>query len=143
VPYSSRDAILDTAEAKEYLGTIREYPIPLGVALPLFSWGAVYQGKIFRGLMRDFRDDRAPRSSLKKVNESMRIVKKSFDWEEINLMPGNEIRIDSGSAKKSDQVMEYLNLKNLSPTEIALFCLGSYEMSKTDEKTLESLYGDH
>jgi len=47
----TRNAILDLATVKGYLKGSR-YPLPLDVALPLFSWGAWYREGVFRGLMR-------------------------------------------------------------------------------------------
>lgn len=39
--FAARNSILDNAEAGKYTGEMKAYPLPLDIALPLFSWGIV------------------------------------------------------------------------------------------------------
>ena len=46
--FKARNSILENTEAAKYIGTMKDYPKPLDIALPLFSWAIVQNpfGKI-------------------------------------------------------------------------------------------------
>lgn len=49
----SKNSILDAAVAQSYLAGAKPYPLPLDVALPLFSWGVLFDASNdYRGLLR-------------------------------------------------------------------------------------------
>ena len=50
------NSILDLSGLKKYLNTPRRYPLPVDVALPLFSWGKLYRDGIFLGLMNNISE---------------------------------------------------------------------------------------
>ncbi len=55
--YKETNSIFDPERAKPYLRNLKDYPIPLDLALPVFSWGVVfYQGR-FRHLIREKADE--------------------------------------------------------------------------------------
>jgi hypothetical protein len=47
------NSILDLKEAEKYVHASSTYPLPLDLALPLFSWGAVYSDNKFKGLLNN------------------------------------------------------------------------------------------
>lgn len=47
------NSIQDNAELKLYLKGANDYPIPLDVALPIFSWQLLYQNQQFKGVISD------------------------------------------------------------------------------------------
>ena len=49
----STNSILDAKVAQSYLGGAKPYPLPLDVALPLFSWGVLFDASnTYKGLLR-------------------------------------------------------------------------------------------
>ncbi|OWY21992.1 hypothetical protein C7N43_06135 [Sphingobacteriales bacterium UPWRP_1] len=48
---NTNNSVLDLKEAKRYLQTLNQYPLPLDVALPLFSWGVVFRNGQFANLI--------------------------------------------------------------------------------------------
>ncbi len=46
-----RNSILDSATLRPYLHGVKEYPLPLDVALPCFSWVVHFEGRRFLGLI--------------------------------------------------------------------------------------------
>ncbi|MFL5728160.1 MAG: hypothetical protein ACJ75J_01630 [Cytophagaceae bacterium] len=47
------NSILDLKEAEKYVNASSTYPLPLDLALPLFSWGVVYSDNKLKGLMNN------------------------------------------------------------------------------------------
>ena len=47
------NAIFDLKTSLNYLENVNTYPLPLDIALPIFSWGAVFQGDRFVGLINN------------------------------------------------------------------------------------------
>ncbi|RYY97918.1 MAG: hypothetical protein EOO11_09545 [Chitinophagaceae bacterium] len=47
----SANSIIDPGELEKYLGSLQHYPLPLDVALPVFQWGAWFEGAMFKGLV--------------------------------------------------------------------------------------------
>lgn len=51
--YGSQNSILDLAELKKYAGNnLSNYPLPLDVALPLFSWAVVFRQQQYAGIAK-------------------------------------------------------------------------------------------
>lgn len=46
-----KNSILDTKEAARYVHDTIRYPLELDVALPIFSWGVLFRGNQFKGLV--------------------------------------------------------------------------------------------
>lgn len=53
------NSILDLNEARRYLQTLNRYPLPLDVALPLFSWGVVFRNGQFTNLINQLNTQTA------------------------------------------------------------------------------------
>jgi len=53
------NSILDLNEARRYLQPLNRYPLPLDVALPLFSWGVVFRNGQFTNLINQLNTQTA------------------------------------------------------------------------------------
>lgn len=49
------NSIIEEAELKKYINNLGDYPLPLDVALPLFDWWVLFEGKQYKGLVREFQ----------------------------------------------------------------------------------------
>lgn len=54
---TTRNAILDTNEVKSYLSGVKNYPLPLDVALPLFRWGVWFRYGQYKGIVHEFSEE--------------------------------------------------------------------------------------
>ena len=52
--FGTANSILNPAAGKTYTTDLQTYPLPLDIALPLFSWGVIFQDDHFIGLANDF-----------------------------------------------------------------------------------------
>lgn len=52
----TKNSIIDVGELKKYISNLRQYPLPLDVALPLFNWYIWFEGTKYKGLISDLKD---------------------------------------------------------------------------------------
>ena len=48
-----KNSILNYDDVKPYLGKLKDYPLHLDFAYPIYRWGLVYRNDMFEGLLRD------------------------------------------------------------------------------------------
>jgi hypothetical protein len=49
----TQNSILEAELAEKYLSHLEDYPLPLDIAMPLFSWSLLFRGGQFIGILRD------------------------------------------------------------------------------------------
>lgn len=50
----TKNSIIEEEELRKYSGNLDNYPLPLDVALPIFDWYVLFEGSVYKGLVRDF-----------------------------------------------------------------------------------------
>jgi len=116
---TSQDTILDQKDAKVYLGSLSNYPLPLDIALPVFSWAVL------------FRHDRAPLGILNDVG--LEDLKKNADFTEKShnvyvplkdtylrgrlIQKDQWVKVDEPEMNEVEKIVRYLKprLKNTDP----------------------------
>lgn len=140
---STRNSILDTDELKKYLGAKRPYPLPLDIALPVFSWYVWFRGLSYMGLAYPSEvesltclEERAGRSVFRKDTV---VNGRAF-------LQGDWLRREEVSAEnlRKARRMLYRELAGQASGRIALFHLDSLTLNKYPTDALEQiLNGDH
>ncbi len=54
---NTKNSIFNPAVVRDYISNIDRYPLPLDVALPIFSWGVVFQHNRFIGLINNLGEE--------------------------------------------------------------------------------------
>lgn len=54
---TTQNSIFNPKIVKDYIANIDQYPLPLDVALPIFSWGVVFQHNRFIGLINNLGEE--------------------------------------------------------------------------------------
>lgn len=98
--FRTRDAIFDTELLATYLQA-PDYPLPLDLALPLFSWGAVFRDGRFRGLARavDFAAAAADPNLVQVRDNRFRFLADTT-YAGMYVRAGDEMRIDEATAEE-------------------------------------------
>ncbi len=65
----AQNSILDVAEVKKYL-THHEYPLPLDLALPVFSWGVIFRDNRYVAIYQDLNLTKAQQLAFLKPTEN-------------------------------------------------------------------------
>ena len=91
----AQNAIFDLESVGNYLRNVRRYPLPLDVALPLFSWGAVYRRERFIMLINNARpSDFKGRSEFERDEDGMFAAKQDAIIRGQDVFKGERVRVD-------------------------------------------------
>ena len=98
---ATRNAIFDLKIAENYLKDAKKYPLPLDVALPVFSWGAWFRDGEFRGLLSAW-DDVTPSdtSYFTALPQACYRLRRDTVWGNNYLREGDVVRLDMPSEQE-------------------------------------------
>ncbi len=138
-----QNSILNLDIAKQYLDRNTDaYPLPLDVALPLFSWGVLFrEGKMIRLINNLSAADLAGDQRLKATGPNRFEVVRSGYVEGYYLYAEDEIRIESVEAKELMAAAQLLN-RYLPKTEqrvVAFYHLDPELLERFDSQFIDSI----
>ena len=118
-----KNAIFDLALIKDYLGRLEEYSLPLDVALPLFSWAAVYRHERFIMLINNARaKDLIQRPEFELGRDGMFLAKEDTQVNGLDVFKGERMRVDEASLEELQGLTRFLAARmTKEPMSIALF----------------------
>lgn len=132
---SGKNSILDIDLLKDYLSTVRTYPLEFDIALPLFSWGIVKNHmekiKIINGLTAEELENK----KFTKISENRYKVTEDQFLHGLYLNKDFVITIENISPKLLNETKTYLSKKIDKPYNIIYFHLDSIFVKrfKTEE----------
>jgi hypothetical protein len=88
------NAIFDPGEIRGYLRGLADYPLPLDVALPLFSWGVVFHEGAFLVLLNNLRPEDLDRPEVQPLGDSWYRLSSDIYINGVHLFSGDRIRIE-------------------------------------------------
>lgn len=120
---STKNSIFDKELCENYLQNLEDYPLPTDFALPLFSWGVVFRGKHFKGLINQL--------SAKELTENKAFTAKENNWFEakesvfvrgIAVEANDHIRTDAVDLGDLYAFEQFLKTKiNTNPYTLSLY----------------------
>ena len=119
----ARNAIFDVHDAEDYLGKIERYPLPLDVALPLFSWGVVYRKERFIMLINNARmSDFEGRTEFERDEDGMFFAKQDAAVNGQDVFKGERVRVDEPRMDHAQRLARFLAAKlGNAPVSVAWF----------------------
>lgn len=136
----TKNSILDVKELEAYLSVDEKYPIHLDVALPLFSWGHLYQYDVFERFI----------NLDKKQIESIAIKKDKLWYEVVKdtvidrnyYRQGDRIKFENVDSKLLNETISLLKNRVAFDEKITvtLFHLDHKQLEKFNYETLSSYY---
>jgi hypothetical protein len=112
--YDTDNSILDLNIARRYTQNLRCYPLSLDVALPLFSWGVVFQDRRFIGLARGYRRVDLKRPAFEPYRERFFRATANVYLHGTQLYRGDLIRIEESTYDQCRQSAAWIK-RNLKP----------------------------
>lgn len=95
---SVSNAILNLQVGKGYLANLSSYPLPLDIALPLYSWGAVFQGERFIGLINNLSREELLRHPDQFSHQGNFFAARKNTWiRGTNVYKNDRIRVDESN----------------------------------------------
>lgn len=136
------NSILDGEEARDYLGGIGHYSLPLDLALPLYTQCILFRNNSFQGIMRDVYPEQVSSNALfDHDKDNLYRVRADSNWRGFHLRRGDIIRIEQVRIPEiremSNFVLKHLHNDTLS---VVLFDSDSITLSKYPAYDLETVY---
>lgn len=137
----TRNSILDPEELKKYMNGLTAYPLPLDVALPVFSWKVLFRNHKFAGLIHALPAGLLKNSPLIKQSGNIFRVTEPCSISGYSFNAGDLIRDEEVTYKaliSAESILtEKLNTRNLT---IILYHLDSLTLSKFSIHELETVF---
>ncbi|WP_374950170.1 hypothetical protein [Mucilaginibacter sp.] len=106
--YGSQNSILEQNELEKYAGNnLSDYPMPVDVGLPVFSWAVVFRHKQYAGIAKRLHNDSfTDHKTFKSSGRSLYTSQK--DLPQFGLLRGDEIRWENLSAGQLLSAANYI-----------------------------------
>jgi len=106
--YGDQNSILEQKELEKYAGkNLSNYPMPVDVGLPVFSWAVVFRHKQYAGIAKRLNNySFADHKTFKASGNNLYILQK--DLPEYGLLRGDEIRRENLSADQLFSAANYV-----------------------------------
>ncbi|MFM7682459.1 MAG: hypothetical protein ACKO7P_06905 [Bacteroidota bacterium] len=135
-----RNSILNISELDKYLVGSDSYPLPLDIALPIYSSVQVYQNNSFAGII--YSEDSTFVKQTKKLNNTWYLSKMDTAINGIFIRKGDKLKVEKMNFKLINKaiksILEHVELDE-KPT-ISLFHLEDYELTNFTNEELDSCF---
>ena len=135
-----RNSILNINELNKYLVGADIYPVPLDIALPIYSSVQVYQNNSFAGII--YNEDSTFMSKTKKLNNTWYLSKMDTVINEIFIRKGDKLKVEKTSFRTINRAINSIieNVKMDENPTIAFFHLEDYELTNFSHEELDSCF---
>lgn len=137
---NSKNSIYDKAIAEKYLPSLKSYPLPLKIALPIFSWGVHIRNKRIVRLISKISLDNFQKDDNFVIKGNLILAEKSSLKFGYYLKKGDQIRLETITPDWLNEMKTDLarNLKT-QPTEILFYDLDSINLNRYDKAIFKKL----
>lgn len=136
------NSILELDLLKGYAKTLPTYPLELDIALPLFSWGIVFQENQFKGLIDNLREaDLEAAEGFKKISEHTWEARKNTYIQSQYIRKGEQIKVESMEMDQLKAAAQLLSRQVANDTlTVSLFHFAPEVMRNYPNNEVESLF---
>jgi len=141
----THNSILDADVAKSYLSGIDRYPLPLDIALPLFSWSILFRDKQFVGILRDVYPPALEGSGLfRKLDANRFQCMQDTVWQGYTLAKNDLIHFEEPSQSTIAEIAAYTAKRvGNEKLNVIFFSCDSITLSKHSVHDLEAVYDSY
>ena len=134
------NSIYDRKIAEQYLSKLSEYPLPLKVALPIFSWAVQIRTNKVVGLSAKITQEDVISNDFENVSENLFIVKRSHYLKGSLLNKNDLLKIEKVNSKDlSDMVSDLKKNLKETPSEIIFFDLNENNIKQYDKSIYQEI----
>lgn len=140
---SAPNSIIDNSIAEDYLRDLKNYPLPLDVALPIYSWTLQFRQGRFLGILRDVPPDaiRLATTIFMERRSNFFIAQKDTVFQGFSILAGDGIRVEE-SEQESVLKMAKFTAANIANDSLAviLFHSDSLSLKKHPTHALKAIF---
>jgi hypothetical protein len=140
------NSIYEKTIATKYIAALKDYPLPLALALPIFSWAMQCRDEqVVQLLNKTYTSDFSPNAHFKPLSPNRFLVEQSQFKGGYYLKQGDEIKIENITAQQLGEMATILQ-KNLPkpPLQVLFYDLDSLNLAQYDslifQQTLQQFY---
>jgi len=137
----AKNSIYDKKTANKYLNSLKSYPLPMAIAIPIFSWGIQSRdGKVVGLLnkMNEFHFDND--TNFKKEGPAQFILQQACFKEGYYFQQGDRVKIEFVNPEEVLQMAEDIKTNVSSPPEeIIFYDLDSLNLSRYDKSIFKEV----
>ena len=138
--FDVRNSIFDINEAEQYTDKLSEYKIPLDIALPIYSWGVVFEAQKFRMIINNISLEELENSTdFEKINFNYFKALKRTKVSGIEIDKNEIIRYEKSEIENIIKFSEKLKLNNNQFT-VSLFHLDETTIKNLKNNEAEKIY---
>jgi len=143
-PLENKDqnSIQNNNELEKYLKNAEKYPLPLDIALPVFSWLHLYQNNHFAGIIH--QHDKNLFEALEKIKPLWYSLNRDVETGNLYLRRGDIVKFEEVTVEETMQTIALLK-KYISFDDsitVTLFHLDENNLKQFKNETLSSFYTD-
>ena len=135
------NSILENSELKKYLASVKAYPLPLDVALPLFDWKVLFHKDSYAGLVKDLADSLLERCPGVTRQGNRYTFIKDTTLQHYSFRAGDVLRDEQSRYEEvmTAGKMIAANLPN-QPVKLILYHLDSLTLIKYSVNEMENMF---
>ncbi|RQO29780.1 hypothetical protein DBR32_14440 [Taibaiella sp. KBW10] len=136
------NSILNVATARTYLGNMKNYPLKLDVALPIFYWCILFEKEQFKGILRDIDIDQLQdRQVFTPKTDHVYLITKDTLWNGFELKEGQIVRYENSNTEEVQKLATFVaaQLRNDS-VQVLLYHCDRKNFLKYNSNELEKIY---
>jgi hypothetical protein len=137
----TKNSILDFEEGKQYLKQLKDYSLPLDIALPLFDWPLLFRNGELKGILRDISVQEVKSTAFFQAkNEYSFSCRADTFWKGYYFRKGDLLRLEDSEYEEIVKIANY-TAKRLGNREmrLAFFHCDSVTLSKYSSDELEKV----
>ncbi|MEQ1796419.1 MAG: hypothetical protein ABL872_00635 [Lacibacter sp.] len=139
---ATKNSILDTEELKKYLSGLNSYPLPLDIALPIFSWNVYFSNNTYKGIISNISKDELTEVSGQWKNNLFTFSKDTV-LKNISFQKNDQLRLEESTQDEllqtANYIAEKLSPKNKTPA-VLFYHLDELILNKHPQHELETLF---
>lgn len=136
-----KNSILDLDELRKYTNGSEKYPLPLDVALPIYSWAYIYQNNKLVDVIYTTINE-IGKDNLKEVKPMWYQLQQDVELENIFLRKGDMIKYEEIDSKDLNAAINIIKnyIKNKDINTVALFHLDPNQLMKYNYEEINRIY---
>lgn len=134
------NSIFNVRDASKYLAKFDKYPLALDVALPVFSWAAVYRkGKLIQ-LISDFEPSLVDNKNLTEIKTNVFQASKSIEMKTFLVKAGDIIKFDIMTPENTIEAASLVKPHLNDSVSVILFDYNNLNLKRYNESDFEDIF---
>lgn len=142
----AHNSIISINTAKQYLSSLKQYPISLDIALPIYSWTLLFnqQNGSLRGILRNIRQpDLQNKIIFKPENDNRFLILTDTIYKGYSLKQGDIIRYEQADFQTVNSVAQYLSSQlDTNNIRVSLYHCDSLNFRNFPAYEMEKIFSD-